>query len=203
MQASDFLKIKGHLDIYLFRNPGKCVGDFDPAQHSDLLLRHIPIDNIILNLGKSEVINGLSSGTNRVLARIAMGDRGALPSDPQVPKTPDATRSGLYHEVYRQDIQTTVKTTSAETNELLFIHTFNAVDIPITSFSDQTNPVLNEIMLVMCDLITGMPLPRPAIASPAQPPPDEASFSMVTFNTVPFKAEQETAVTVRYGIFIP
>lgn len=198
---SDSLKIKGHLDLYVFRNPQRRISRYDPALHSHLLQQHIEIDNIILNLGKSEVINGLSSGTNRILARMAMGDRGTLPSDPKIPKTPDATRIGLYHEVYRQDIQTTVKQTGT-TNELMFIHTFNSVDIPITSFSDQVDPVFNEILLVMCDLISGDPLPRPPVASPAVPPIDEAGFSMVTFNTVPFKATEETAVTVRYGIFI-
>jgi len=204
MFADDSIKIKGHLEVYAFRNPGKRIEVYDPENtaHQALLQQHISIDNIVLNQGKAEIIHGLTTGTNRVLARMAIGDRGALPSDLQVPKTPDAERLGLYHEVYRNDIQSTATTTEGSRNEILFVDTFYAVDIPITAYSDQTNPVMNEVMLVMCDLILGVPLPRDPVVTPAEPDIDEAGFSMVTFNSVPFKAEQETAVTVRYGIFI-
>lgn len=202
MLGSDSIPIKGHLDLYFFTNPFGRIKAYDPAQHKHLLLNHIEVDNIIFNQGKAEIIEGLTTGTNRVLARMAMGDRGALPSDLQVPKSPDAGRTGLYHEVYRKDIQTVSTTTEGATNEIMLVTTFNAVDLSITSFADQTYPVMNEVMLVMCDLITGLPLPRLPVAAPDPSEADEAGFSMVAFNSVPFRAEQETAVTVRYGIFI-
>lgn len=158
--------------------------------------------NIILNQGKAEVIKGLTSGTNRVLARMAIGDRGALPSDTTVPKTPEASRTGLYAEVYRQDVEVTSITTEDDTNQVLLVSTFRAVDIPITAYSDQTNPVINEVGPVIVDLIGGDPLPRTPVASPNAPDSDEALFAMRTFKTVPFDAANETAVTVRYTIFI-
>jgi hypothetical protein len=158
--------------------------------------------NIILNQGKAEVINGLTSGTNRVLARMAIGDRGALPSDSTVPKTPEASRTGLFAEVYRQDVEVTSVTTEDDTNQVLLVTTFRAVDIPVTAYSDQTNPVVNEVGPVIVDLISGNPLPRPSIAAPNAPDADEALFAMRTFKTVPFEAANETAVTVRYTIFI-
>lgn len=158
--------------------------------------------NIILNLGKAETINSLTTGTNRIIARIAMGDRGTAPSDPAVPKTPEASRTSLFSEVFRQDIEVTSTTTTEDTNEVLFVASFRAVDIPLSAYSDQTNPVINEVGLIMLDLISGDPLPRPPVAFPNTNDLDEALFSMRTFKTVPFEAANETAVTVRYTIFI-
>lgn len=167
-----------------------------------VLIDHICRKNIILNLGKSEVIQSLTTGTNRVIARMAIGARGALPSDPTVPKIPDASRTELFEEVYRQDVETTSVTTLGSTNEVLFVSTFRAVDIPLSAYPDQTNPVVNEVGLVMVDLVTGASLPRTPIASPDTPDADEALFAMRTFKTVPFEAANETSVTVRYTIFI-
>ena len=133
---------------------------------------------------------------------MAIGARGTLPSDPTVPKTPEASRTDLYEEIYRQDIDTTSITTVDDTNEVLFVTTFRAVDIPLSAYPDQTNPTVNEVGLVMIDLITGAPLPRSPIASPDDPDTDEALFAMRTFKSVPFEAANETAVTVRYTIFI-
>jgi hypothetical protein len=133
---------------------------------------------------------------------MAIGDRGALPSDPTVPKTPEASRTGLFAEVFRQDVEITSITTEDDTNQVLLVTTFRAVDIPVTAYSDQTNPVINEVGPVIVDLIAGNPLPRPSIAAPNAPQADEAVFAMRTFKTVPFEAANETAVTVRYTIFI-
>lgn len=185
---NDGFKIKGFAEFLVYEK-GKLVDRFCQK-------------NIILNQGKAEVIQGLTTGTNRVLARMAIGDRGALPSDSTVPKTPEASRTGLYAEVYRQDVEVTSVTTEDDTNQILLVTTFRAVDIPVTAYSDQTNPVVNEVGPVIVDLISGDPLPRPSIAAPNAPDADEALFAMRTFKTVPFEAANETAVTVRYTIFI-
>lgn len=184
----DGMKVRGFADITV-THKGKVVDRFCQK-------------NIILNQGKAEIINSLTTGTNRVLARMAIGDRGALPSDPSVPKTPEASRTGLYAEVYRQDVEVTSITTDGDTNQVLLVTTFRAVDIPVTSYSDQVNPVVNEVGLVMIDLISGKPLPRTSIAAPNAPEGDEIIFALRTFKTVPFEAANETAVTVRYTIFI-
>lgn len=184
----DGIKVRGFVEIDVH-----CQGE---------LVDKICSSNIILNSGKAEVIQSLTSGTNRILARMAIGDRGALPSDSTVPKTPDASRTGLYSEIFRQDIEVTSVTTQDAVNEILLVSTFKAVDIPISSYSDQTNPVVSEVGLVMIDQITGAPLPRVPISAPNEFDPDEALFAMRTYKTVPFEAANETAVTVRYTIFI-
>lgn len=185
---SDSLRVQGFVEIDVHKN-GKLVDSFCQR-------------NIIVNSGKAEVIQSLTSGTNRILARMAIGDRGALPSDPTVPKTPDASKTELYSEIYRQDVDVTSVTTQDDINEVLLVSTFKAVDIPLSAYSDQTNPVVNEVGLIMIDQITGAPLPRSPIASPNDPDADEALFAMRTYKTVPFEAANETAVTVRYTIFI-
>lgn len=182
------LNVKGFAEILVYQK-GKLV---------DRICRR----NIVLNQGKAELITSLTTGTNRVLARMAIGDRGALPSDPTIPRTPDASRTGLFAEVYRQDVEVTSVTTEGSTNEVLLVTTFRAVDIPLSSYTDQTNPVVNEVGLVMVDLISGSPLPRLPIAAPNAPFGDEILFAMRTFKTVPFEAANETAVTIRYTIFI-
>ena len=182
------LKIKGFVDLLIYEK--------------GVLKQRICRKNIVLNRGKAEIITGLTTGTNRVLARMAIGDRGTLPSDTTQPKTPEASRTSLYAEVYRQDVEVTSTTTEDATNEVLLVTTFRAVDIPVTSYTDQTDPVINEVGLVLIDLISGAPLPRSPIAAPNAPNADEVLFAMRTFKTVPFEAANETAVTVRYTIFI-
>jgi len=184
----DGIKIRGFVEMDIYQK-GKIVDRYCSQ-------------NIILNQGKAEVIQSLTSGTNRILARMAIGDRGALPSDPTVPKTPSADRTELYSEIYRQDVDVTSVTTQDEINEILLVSTFKAVDIPLSSYSDQANPVVSEVGLIMIDQITGAPLPRVPIAAPNTPDSDEALFAMRTYKTVPFESANETAVTVRYTIFI-
>ncbi len=166
------------------------------------LVRTIKGKNIILNLGKAETIMSLTTGSNRVIGRMAIGARGTLPSDPTVPKTPEASKTELYSEVYRQDVEMTSVTTQEDENKVLFVTTFRAVDIPLSAYPDQTNPVINEVGLVMIDLITGVPLPRTSIAYPDECDEDESLFAMRTFKSVPFESANETSVTVRYTIFI-
>jgi hypothetical protein len=161
------------------------------------------IHNIILNQGKDTVIQSLTTGFIKVIARIAIGDRGALPSDQTVPKTPVSTMTELYNEVYRADIDTTTLTIGDDVHhEVKFIRTFSALDIPISSFSNQANPIINEVALIMADLLSGDPLPRSPVASPDDPPADEKLFSIRTFKSVPFEAANEISITIRYTIFI-
>ena len=185
---SDGFKMHGYVEIDI-REKGKPT-------------KTIKGKNIILNLGKAETIMSLTTGSNRVIGRMAIGARGTLPSDPTVPKTPEASKTELYSEVYRQDVEMTSVTTQEDVNKVLFVTTFRAVDIPLSAYPDQTNPVINEVGLVMIDLITGVPLPRTSIASPELPDEDEALFAMRTFKSVPFESANETSVTVRYTIFI-
>jgi len=104
--------------------------------------------------------------------------------------------------VYRADIDAVVLNVGTPTvHEALFVKTFSAVDVPITSFSNQAVPVINEVGLITADLIS-LPLPRPPVAAPAAPPADEKLFSIRTFKSVPFESANQIAVTIRYTVFV-
>ena len=161
------------------------------------------IKNIIVNIGKDKVIGSLVNGAINPILRMAVGDRGTIPSDPTVPKVPVATMSALYNEVYRADIDAViVDVGTPTTHEAKFIKTFAAADIPISSFSNQANPVVNEVALITADPSLPPVFPRSPVAAPAVPPADEAMFSIRTYRSVPFVAANDITVTIRYTIFI-
>lgn len=72
------------------------------------------LKNIVLFQGNTEVIRTLCTITPgtapRVVTRMAIGDQGAIPSDPTIPKVPVKTATGLYHELYRKDVDSSIKT---------------------------------------------------------------------------------------------
>lgn len=186
---------------------------------SQLISKQV-LKNIILNQGKDRVIQSLQTGFILTLARLAIGDRGTIPSDPTVPKTPLPTMTGLYNEVYRADAEgIIVNIGTPSIHEIKLVKIFAAVDVPITAFSNQSKPVLNEVGLVMVDLSEPPPLPRPAVSGPYvypstlpypyppvspynYPPPDEVIFAIRTHKSVPFEIANDIAVTIRYTIYI-
>lgn len=216
MKLNENLEPQGKVEIIVTKGqpkivPGKLIQEFpvkvyDSAEivyNKEDLIRHEEIKNIILNSGKDRVINSLTTGTIKTICRMAIGDRGTIPSDSTVPKVPVATMTALYNEVYRSDIETTVLNIgTSTTHEVKFIKTFSALTVPLTSFSNQANPAVNEVALVMADLISGDPLPRADVAAPNSPNTDEQLFSIRTFKSVPFEAANEISVTIRYTIFI-
>ena len=160
------------------------------------------IMNIVVNTGKDTVIRALASGAFEIVARMAIGDRGALPSDSTIPKTPAATMAALYHEVRREDVDAVViDVGTANKHEVKLIKTFSSVLVPITSDSNQASPVVNEVGLITANPVQG-PLPRNAVSAPDVAPDDEKLFSIRTFKSVPFDAANEIAITIRYTIFI-
>jgi hypothetical protein len=158
--------------------------------------------NLILNGGRDKVLESLTSGFALICARMSIGDRGTIPSDQTVPKVPTADMTALYNEIYRSDNDAFVLTIGVPNPEVKFIKTFSATVVPITSFSNQAQPMVNEVGLVMADLIGGAPLPRADVAAPNAVPADEKLFGMRTFKSVPFEAANEITVTIRYTIFI-
>lgn len=168
---------------------------------SKLISRQI-LKNIIVNKGKDIVIEGLTSGTIDLIARMAIGDRGTIPSDSTVPKVPTSGLDELFNEVYRADIDFFSLNIGGSVHEVQFVRTFTALDISITAFSNQANPVVNEVGLITADVITGAALPRPPVESPNTPDADEQLFALRTFKSVPFEAANEISVTIRYTIFI-
>lgn len=219
MKNRDSLQPKGKVELFVTNGKPDIVrGDIlrtDPVTGQTIyksakidfsgldMLHQEVVYNIILNQGKDRVIESLTTGFIRVVARMAIGDRGTIPSDSTVPKVPDSAATGLFNEVHRDDIDTiSLDIGTPDKHEVEFIKTFSALEIPITSFSNQASPVVNEVGLIVADLLSGNPLPRPPVNAPDTPDADEEMFSIRTFKSVPFEAANEIAVTIRYTIFI-
>lgn len=208
---------KGKVEIFVTKGrpqvrPGKLLYDFQGHKVYDSaeidfsgveILQKEEFMNIIVNQGKDRIINSLTTGFVRTVARMAIGDRGTIPSDSTIPKVPTADRTDLFNEIYRDDIDATVLNIGTpNVHEVRFIKTFSALDVPIASFSNQNTPVVNEVGLIMADLLAGNPLPRPPVAYPNPPDADEELFAMRAFKSVPFEAANEIEITIRYTIFI-
>lgn len=162
------------------------------------------IMNIIVDGGKDKIIEAITTGFVNQVARMAAGDRGTIPSDATQPKVPTEDQTALFNEVFRSDMDATVLDVGVTpgVHEVKFIKTFSATVVPLTSFSNQALPVLNEVGLIMADLFGGAPLPRADTPAPDVPDADESLFSLRTFKSVPFEAANEISVTIRYTIFI-
>lgn len=212
-KAKDQLLPKGLVEIFVTRGApslvlGKQLGyklyDSCAVDLSKVkLLDARKIYNIIVNQGKDDVIQSLSTGFTSPIVRMAIGDRGTIPSDQTVPKVPVATATTLYDEVYRADVDATVLNVGTPTvHQVQFIKTFSSLVVPLASFSNQANPIVNEVGLITASNLAGNPLPRAPVAAPASPLGDELLFSTRTFNSVPFLAANEIAITISYTIFI-
>lgn len=218
------LSPKGLMEMFVTKGRPKLVLDDKIANSYNLpiyrthnidcseceLLETIRRENIIVNVGKDSVIRTLATGLTleplKVLARLAVGDNGALPSDTTTPKTPLADRTTLYNEVGRADADAmilTVATPAGTIHEVRLVKTFTASDFPITSFFNQAKPMLNEVGIIMIDP-TVAPLPRAANYAGVSPFPlsDEALFAIRTHKSVPFEAANDISVTIRYTIYI-
>jgi len=187
MVSDERVKLKGVVNIQV-HSKGVLIDEFTA-------------ENIVLYQGKASIITGLVNPTAVIIGRMAIGDRGTVPSDPTVPRTvaPSATR--LFHEVYRQNIQTAIITTIDADNSATFTTIFRAVDIPITSYLDQTKPVINEVALVLVDTLMP-PAVRPPVAAPDPQFPGEQLFAIRTFRTIPFEAASDTTISLKYSIMI-
>lgn len=84
------------------------------VRHRGKLIETIREKNIILYQGNAEIIRTLATVTPvtapRLINRMSIGDQGTIPADSTVPKTPTKDLVGLYHEIYRKDIDDRVIT---------------------------------------------------------------------------------------------
>jgi hypothetical protein len=216
-QVKDKLSLKGRFTVYASKGmPRFIFGEQVPTEPGqpkiyrslDLDFSKSPliscetVNNIIVNQGKDQVVSSLANGQINPVARMCIGDRGTIPSDLTVPKTPLPTQTALNNEVYRADLDATILNVGTPTvHQVQFVRAFSSVVIPLSAFSNQASPVVNEVGLLTANLVL-TPLPRPPVIAPLAPPADEALFATRTFNSVPFAAANEIAVTVRYTIFI-
>lgn len=92
-------------------------------------------------------------------------------------------------------------TFSGTVNECQFVATFNAVDVPTTSFSNPSQPRVNEVGLVIIDPTAAGGLVRAAVSAPSLPQTDEVLLSIRCFKSVPFEAANDISITIRYTLF--
>lgn len=184
MNLKTTMKLKGHVEILVYQG-GTLIDRFEDY-------------NIILKDGIDNDLRALWSNSHLIIKRIAIGDRGTIPSSTLVPKVPERTRHTLYNEIFRKDVDAINENLTDET--VRFTVTVDASEIPITAYSDQSNPGVSEVMLIMADALGGDPFPRTVVIAPATPPTDEAGFGMRCFKKVPFEASTGISVTIRYTI---
>jgi hypothetical protein len=182
------------------------------ARRTGEVIHHEKQDNIILYQGNAEVIKTLFS-TNpatkpRVITRQAIGDQGTIPADPQVAKVPVKGQTALFHEIYRKDVDSSTQTilgtnvNPGDKNECLLIATFNAVDIPLSAYSNPSQPRVNEVGLIVIDPTAAGGLTRAAVSAPTAPDADEVLFSIRCFKSIPFDIANDVSITIRYTVFL-
>jgi len=218
----DPLSPKGQLELFVTRgkpnlilsqrvaNPyniplySSCDIDFSGCEILDSLKQQ----NRIVNKGKDAVIESLTTGMVKTLARLAIGSEGTNPTDQTIAKQPEASRTELYHEVGRSDAEAIILNTGTESiHQVRLVKTFSAVNWlgHMGAFSNQANPVVNEVGLIMVNLAEA-PLPRddnfgPYVGS-NHPKTDEVLFAIRTHKSVPFEASGDISITIRYTIYI-
>lgn len=183
------LKIKGRVEIWTYNNS-------ELVEFQDL-------QNIILDQGHREIIRTLTSitpTTPRIINRMCIGDQGTIPANASVPKIPTREMTGLFHEVFRKDCETRTVQTSAGTNQCQFVTTFAASELPVTGYSNPSEPRVNEVGLVLIDPAAVEGLVRNPVASPTAPPSDEVVMSIRCFKSIPFELANDVSITIRYTI---
>jgi len=174
--------------------------------HDKKLHEYIKEKNIILYQGNAQMITTVSQTSpslfQAVINRMCIGDQGATPLNPQVPKVPTQNMTGLFNEIYREDIQAKTITTSGATNSCQFVATFNASNIPLSAYSNPATPQTNEVGLVFIQPGAPAGLVRAPVIAPAAPPSDEVVASIRTFKSIPFDAANDVQITVRYTLFM-
>lgn len=193
----DVLRFKGHLLVHR-QVPG---GPLELIHDSK---------NFIVDAGITGVrdilIGAVGGGFTGSIFRMAVGDAGTPPGELFNPKLPDATwpaRTGLFHEVLRQDI--TVFETPTTTS-MRFGGSFNSTDVDLSSFS-LTDRVLNEAALILGDGVLTIGGDKRQINSSLGAPIDEVDsdelmFSTRTFKSASFDPTENVTITLTWTITV-
>lgn len=154
--------------------------------------------------GVRDILVGVAGGGfTGSLFRMAVGDAGVPPGELFNPKIPDATwpaRTGLFHEVIRQDISVFETPT---TSSMRFVGSFNSVDVDPTSYS-LADLVINEASLILGDgvLTVGGDKKQINKIPPDTVDADEIMFSMRTFKSASFDPAEDVTITVTWTITV-
>jgi hypothetical protein len=189
--------------------PFKLLGQLRVERWKNGCLVDTPYDgkNYILNLGLSGVrdliIGPAGGGVYGAIFRMAIGDGGVPPGEYFNPKQPDSTwptRTGLFHEVLRQDVSVFSKPTDYSAR---FIANFSSVIVDPTSYS-LVDHVINEAALILGDgvLTVGGDPKQINKVPPDTADPDEKAFSMRTFRSTPFDPGEPVTLTLTWTITV-
>lgn len=163
--------------------------------------------NFIVDLGLTSIRNILigtnGGGFSGSIFRMAIGDGGCPPTELFNPRLPDSTwpaKTGLFHEVIRQDISVFTTPTASS---MRFVASFNSVDVDVSSFS-VASKVINEASLIIGDgvLTVGGDQKQINKTPPDTVGADERMMSMRTFKSAPFDPAEDVTVTVHWGITV-
>lgn len=138
--------------------------------------------------------------------RMALGDGGVPPGQLFDPYLPDSTwpaRTGLFHEMIRQDVSTF---STPEFNSMRFVGSFNSIDLDASSYS-LVDKVANEACLIAGDGVLTIggdirqinsTLPHGSGGPPADS--DEVMISMRTFKSASFDTAEDVTITVTWTL---
>lgn len=194
LEEQDQLKFKGHLRVerQVRGGPLELVHDGK---------------NFIVDVGITAVRDVLvgpnGGGFTGSIFRMAVGDGGVPVGELFNPKIPDGTwpaRTGLYHEILRQDISVFSSPTPAS---MRFVGAFNTTDVDPTSYS-LIDKVINEASLIIGDgvLTVGGDKKQINKAPPDTVGADEKVLSVRTFNSASFDSTEDVTITITWGLTI-
>lgn len=146
-------------------------------------------------------VNG--GGFTGSIFRMAIGDGGVPAGELFNPKLPDATwpaRTGLFHEVIRQDISIFDTPTSSS---MRFVASFNSVDVHPTSYL-LADRVVNEAALIIGDgvLTGGGDQKQINKDDPDVVDADEVMLSTRTFNSASFDVSDDVTISLTWNMTI-
>jgi hypothetical protein len=165
--------------------------------------------NFIVDVGVTairDLLIGLNGGGFAgSIFRMAVGDGGVPVGELFNPILPDATwpaRTGLYHEIIRQDISIFDTPTD---NSMRFVGSFNSIDINSSSYS-LLDRVINEASLIIGDGVTTIGGDKKQINNTDTGPDivdaDEIMLSTRTFNSASFDASEDVTITITWTLTV-
>ena len=137
------------------------------------------------------------AGTVKSICRFVVGNGGAEPSNLLVPKSLDSSRTTLYNEVWRQDVDLPGGITHPANNSLRFITTVDSSTIPEARFGS-LGKYINEAGLVISIpgyYANGEP-------NPATPDSNEVQLTHKTFKSFPFDPGLTMTATFLWELYI-
>ena len=163
--------------------------------------------NFIVDLGKTSVrdllLGSSGGGFSGSIFRMAVGDGGTPPDELFNPKTPDSSwpaRTGLFHEVIRQDVSSF---SAPSASSARFVGSFQSTDVDLTSFS-LAERVINEAALIIGDgvLTVGDDKKQINKVPPDTVDIDEKMMSMRTFRSSPFDPALSVSISITWTITV-